>query len=68
MRALRATIGMIDLDAVAGGDELCGDQPLGGPTWLRDDALAAAKGLGVAAGHAARRRRPAGRHHTERQR
>ncbi len=43
----RATIGMIDLDAPAGGDELSVMSRLGGPTWLRDDALAAADELSV---------------------
>jgi len=44
---LSRTIGMVDLDAVAGGDELSVTSRFGGPTWLRDDALSAAKGLGV---------------------
>jgi alkaline phosphatase isozyme conversion protein len=44
---LRRTIGMIDLDAVAGGDQLSVTSRFGSPTWLRDDALSAAKGLGV---------------------
>jgi alkaline phosphatase isozyme conversion protein len=43
----RATMGMIDLDAVAGGAELLVTSRFGGPTWLRDDALAAAQDLGV---------------------
>ncbi len=43
----RAVIGMIDLDAPAGGDELSVASRFGGPTWLRDDALAAADTLGV---------------------
>lgn len=43
----RRTIGMIDLDAVAGGDELSVTSRFGSPSWLRDDALTAAKGLGV---------------------
>lgn len=43
----RATIGMIDLDAVAGGDELSVASRFGGPTWLRDDALSAADALGI---------------------
>ena len=43
----RATIGMIDLDAPAGGDELSVASRFGGPTWLRDDALSAADSLGV---------------------
>ena len=42
-----ATIGMIDLDAPAGGDELSVAARPGGATWLRDDALAAADQLGV---------------------
>jgi alkaline phosphatase isozyme conversion protein len=43
----RATIGMIDLDAVAGGDEITVVSRFGGPTWLRDDALSAADSLGI---------------------
>ena len=43
----RATIGMIDLDAPAGGDELSVMSRFGGATWLRDDALAAADELGI---------------------
>ena len=43
----RATIGMIDLDAPAGGDELSVAGRFGGPTWLRDDALSAADSLDV---------------------
>lgn len=43
----RATIGMIDLDAVAGGADLLVSSRFGGPTWLRDDALAAAQDLDV---------------------
>ncbi len=43
----RATIGMIDLDVPAGGDELSVTSRLGGPTWLRDDALSAADSLGI---------------------
>ena len=43
----RATIGMIDLDAPAGGDTLSVMSLLGGATWLRDDALAAAGELGI---------------------
>ena len=46
----RATIGMIDLDAVAGGAELSVTSRFGGPTWLRDDALTAAKSLGIPLG------------------
>jgi alkaline phosphatase isozyme conversion protein len=43
----RATIGMIDLDAPAGGDEISVVSRFGGPTWLRDDALSAADSLGI---------------------
>ncbi len=43
----RAIIGMIDLDAVAGGDELSVASRFGGPTWLRDDTLSAAKALDI---------------------
>jgi alkaline phosphatase isozyme conversion protein len=43
----RATIGMIDLDAVAGGTDLSVTSRFGGPTWLRDDALSAAESLNV---------------------
>jgi alkaline phosphatase isozyme conversion protein len=43
----RATIGMIDLDAPAGGDELSVMSRFGGATWLRDDALSAADELGI---------------------
>ena len=43
----RAIIGMIDLDAPAGGDELSVMSRLGGATWLRDDALAAAGELDI---------------------
>jgi hypothetical protein len=43
----RATMGMIDLDAVAGGAKLLVTSRPGEPTWLRDDALAAAEDLGV---------------------
>jgi hypothetical protein len=43
----KATIGMIDLDAPAGGDQLTVAGRFGGPTWLRDDALTAADELGV---------------------
>jgi alkaline phosphatase isozyme conversion protein len=42
-----ATIGMVDLDAPAGGDELSVTSRFGGATWLRDDALSAADELGV---------------------
>jgi len=57
----RATKGMIDLDAVAGGAKLLVTSRLGGPTWLRDDALAAAQDLGVPLGTtAAAGGRPAG--------
>ena len=53
----RATIGMIDLDAVAGGTTLSVTSRFGGPTWLRDDALTAAKSLGIPLGTS-----PAGKH------
>ena len=57
----RATVGMIDLDAVAGGARLLVTSRFGGPTWLRDDALAAAGDLGVPLGtSAAVGARPAG--------
>jgi hypothetical protein len=57
----RATIGMIDLDAVAGGTELSVTSRFGGPTWLRDDALTAAKSLGIPLGTSpAGKGRPAG--------
>jgi alkaline phosphatase isozyme conversion protein len=46
----RATLGMIDLDAVAGGTTLSVTSRFGGPTWLRDDALTAAKSLGIPLG------------------
>jgi alkaline phosphatase isozyme conversion protein len=46
----RATIGMIDLDAVAGGAELLVTSRFGGPTWLRDDSLAAAQDLDIPLG------------------
>jgi len=57
----RATIGMIDLDAVAGGGALSVTSRFGGPTWLRDDALTAAKSLGIPLGTSpAGKARPAG--------
>ena len=43
----RATIGMIDLDAPAGGDFISVTSRYGSPPWLRDDALTAAKSLGI---------------------
>jgi hypothetical protein len=43
----RAIIGMIDLDAPAGGDELSVASRFGGATWLRDDAISAADQLDV---------------------
>ncbi len=46
----RATIGMIDLDAVAGGAALTVTSRFGDPTWLRDDALTAARSLGIPLG------------------
>jgi alkaline phosphatase isozyme conversion protein len=42
-----ATIGMIDLDAIAGGADLAVTSRFGAPAWLRNDALTAAKSLGV---------------------
>jgi alkaline phosphatase isozyme conversion protein len=42
-----AVLGMIDLDAPAGGDQLSVVTRLGGATWLRDDALSAAGQLHV---------------------
>lgn len=42
-----ATIGMINLDAPAGGDELTVMSRRGGFDWLRDDALSAAEALGL---------------------
>ncbi len=57
----RATIGMIDLDAVAGGTTLSVTSRFGGPTWLRDDALTAAESLGIPLGTSpAGKGRPAG--------
>ena len=58
----RATIGMIDLDAPAGGDELSVASRFGGPTWLRDDALSAADSLEHPAGDEPGGAGPAGRH------
>lgn len=43
----RATIGMISLDAPAGGDTVSVTSREGVPTWLRDDALTAAESLGI---------------------
>jgi hypothetical protein len=43
----RASVGMIDLDAPAGGDRLSVASRFGGATWLRDDALSAADELGI---------------------
>ena len=43
----RSTIGMIDLDAPAGGDEMTVTSRFGGPTWLRDVSLSAADSLGI---------------------
>jgi alkaline phosphatase isozyme conversion protein len=43
----RATIGMIDLDAPAGGEDLTVMSRSGGATWLRDDALSASDSVGV---------------------
>ena len=46
-RELKATRGMIDLDAVAGGDHLFVTSQPDAAGWLRDDALTVAKQLGV---------------------
>lgn len=43
----RATMGMIDLDAPAGGEDLTVMSRFGGATWLRDDALSASDSVGV---------------------
>jgi alkaline phosphatase isozyme conversion protein len=43
----RATLGMIDLQSVAGGPGLVALSRAGSPAWLRDDALAAAQGLHI---------------------
>ena len=43
----QATVGMIDLDSPAGGDQLSVMSRAGGPTWLRGDALSAADELGI---------------------
>jgi alkaline phosphatase isozyme conversion protein len=43
----RGTVGMINLDAVAGGDFLYVYSRPDEPAWLRDDILAAAQGLGI---------------------
>lgn len=43
----QATIGVIDLDAPAGGAELTVMSRPDGPTWLRDDALSAADSLDI---------------------
>ena len=45
-----AVLGVIDLDAVAGGDELFVYSQPEAATWLRDDILAAAQDLGVELG------------------
>ena len=58
----RATIGMIDLDAPAGGDELSVASRSGGATWLRDDALSAADSLGVPLVTSPETAGPGGRH------
>ena len=66
-RELKATLGMIDLDAVAGGDHLFVTSQPDAAGWLRDDALTVAKQLGVRArdhaGAAAAGRRRGGRAH-----
>ena len=43
----KATLGMINLDAPAGGAEISVTSTPGGPTWLRDDVLAAAQSQGL---------------------
>jgi alkaline phosphatase isozyme conversion protein len=50
----KATLGMVNLDAPAGGPTISVTSAPGGPTWLRDDVLAAAQaqGLEVASGPA----------------
>jgi hypothetical protein len=50
----KAILGMINLDAPAGGAEISVTSSPGGPTWLRDDVLAAAQdqGLRLASGPA----------------
>ena len=45
-----ATLGMIDLDAVAGGDELSVTSHPDAPGWLRDTVLTVADQLGIALG------------------
>lgn len=47
-REKAATLGMIDLDSVAGGAHLSVASQLDAPGWLRDDVLTAAKELGIA--------------------
>jgi alkaline phosphatase isozyme conversion protein len=46
----KATLGMIDLDAPAGGAELNVTSAPGGPAWLRDDVLTAAQSQGLQLG------------------
>jgi len=43
----KATLGMINLDAPAGGPTIDVTSAPDGPTWLRDDVLAAAQGQGL---------------------
>lgn len=43
----KATLGMINLDAPAGGAEMNVTSAPGGPTWLRDDVLTAAQSQGL---------------------
>jgi hypothetical protein len=47
-RELKATLGMIDLDAVAGGERLFVTSQPDAAGWLRNDALTVAEQLGVA--------------------
>jgi hypothetical protein len=46
-RELRSVLGMIDLDAVAGGERLFVSSHPDAAGWLRDDALTAAEQLGI---------------------
>ncbi|HET6494114.1 MAG TPA: M28 family peptidase [Thermoleophilia bacterium] len=57
----RATLGMIDLDGIAGGDESYVFSRSGSATWLRDDVLAAAQDMDIPLEETpARRDTPAG--------
>jgi alkaline phosphatase isozyme conversion protein len=46
----RATIGMVNLDAPAGGPAISVTSTPGNPAWLRDDVLTAAQSLGIRLG------------------